>query len=97
MNMEIPKQFGDKERYEIIKPLGSGGYADVFLAKDTKLNRHVALKILQKRWMDEPGFLQNFQNEARAAAAFNHSNILTIHDTGEFEGRIYIDSEYIAG
>lgn len=88
-----PVSFGN---YEIIRELGSGGYADVFLARDNKLERRIALKILKQQWM-APEFVQSFEQEARSAATLNHPNIVTIYEQGEHSGRFYISMEFMAG
>jgi len=84
---ELPQSFS---KYEVQKYLGSGSYADVYLALDTKLERRVVLKILKRRWM-EPDFIENFVREAKAAAGLNHRNVIEIYDQGEWDQRVYID------
>src|SRR5450432_256627 len=69
--------------YEIVSPLGAGGMGEVYRAKDTRLGREVALKILPESFAREPERLRRFEQEARAVAALNHPNILAIHDIGE--------------
>ena len=68
--------------YEILSPLGAGGMGEVYRAKDTRLGREVALKILPESFASEPDRLRRFEQEARAVAALNHPNILAIHDIG---------------
>ena len=68
--------------YEIVSPLGAGGMGEVYRAKDTRLGREVALKILPESFAAEPERLRRFEQEARAVAALNHPNILAIHDIG---------------
>ncbi len=68
--------------YEIVSPLGAGGMGEVYRAKDTRLGREVALKVLPESFAAEPERLRRFQQEARAVAALNHPNILAIHDIG---------------
>jgi serine/threonine protein kinase len=82
--------------YRLIERLGSGGMGEVYLARDQRLNRSVALKILPEFLSDEVR-LNRFRKEARAASALNHPNIITIHDVGEFEGTRYIATEFIEG
>jgi eukaryotic-like serine/threonine-protein kinase len=83
--------------YEIVSPIGSGGMGEVFLARDTKLDRQVALKFLNEKFSQEEDLLKRFIQEAKAASALNHPNILTVYEIGEHEGRHYISSEYIDG
>ena len=73
--------------YEILTPLGAGGMGEVYRARDTRLGREVALKILPLSFAGEADRLRRFEQEARAVAALNHPNILAIHDIGEQDGR----------
>lgn len=84
-------------RYEIIRRLGSGGMADVFLARDTHLGRQVAIKTLYKRYADDDEFVARFRQEAQSAAGLNHPHIVSIYDRGEAEGTYYIAMEYLEG
>ena len=85
-------------RYKIISLIGSGGMGEVYLAKDTQLDRNVALKILKPKLSHRYGdALDRFVLEARSASALNHPNIITIYDIGENEGSHYIASEFIEG
>src|SRR6266852_2936474 len=79
--------------YEIAAPLGAGGMGEVYRARDTRLGRDVALKILPAEVADDPSRRQRFQREARAVAALNHPNIVAIHDVGEN----YIVAELVDG
>lgn len=83
--------------YEIISPIGSGGMGEVFLARDTTLDRQVAIKFLSDKFSQDEALLGRFVQEAKAASALNHPNILTVYEVGENEGRHYIASEYIDG
>ena len=72
--------------YEIQSPLGAGGMGEVYRARDSRLNREVAIKILPASFSADPDRLQRFAQESRAAAALNHPNILSIYDIGEDQG-----------
>ncbi len=83
--------------YRIIEKIGSGGMGEVFLAEDTKLDRKVALKFLPAQFSADQEEKKRFIHEAKAAAALNHPNIVTIHEIGEHEGQVFIAMEYVAG
>jgi serine/threonine protein kinase/Flp pilus assembly protein TadD len=83
--------------YEIISLLGAGGMGEVWLAEDTRLRRRVALKILPAEFTTDADRVRRFEQEARAASALNHPNILTIYDIGEQDGLRYIATEFIEG
>jgi serine/threonine protein kinase len=83
--------------YEILAPLGAGGMGEVYRARDTRLSREVALKILPESFAQNPDRLRRFEQEARSVAALNHPNILAIHDIGEQEGTRYLVSELLDG
>jgi serine/threonine-protein kinase len=85
------------DRYEVIRKLGSGGMADVFLAEDRLLGRQVALKVLFDRYANDEQFVERFRREASSAASLNHPNIVQIYDRGEAEGTYYIAMEYLEG
>ncbi len=84
-------------RYRMIRRIGSGGMARVFLAEDVDLHRDVAIKILHDRYSEDAQFVERFAREARAAAGLNHPNIVAIYDRGQFEGSYYIAMEYLDG
>ena len=83
--------------YRILLHLGSGGTGEVYLAQDSRLGRKVALKILPKFFTRDEQRVRGFKQEARAASALNHPNIITIHEIGETEGRHFIATEYVEG
>lgn len=70
------------DRYEVIGPVGSGGMSDVYKAKDSKLGRTVAIKVLKKEFSEDSTFVTKFRTEAQAAAALEHPNIVNIYDVG---------------
>lgn len=84
-------------RYEILRELGRGGMGEVYLAEDIRLGRKVALKLLPARFWGDQDRQQSFEQEARAASALNHPNILTIYEIGEADGRVFIATEYVDG
>jgi eukaryotic-like serine/threonine-protein kinase len=83
--------------YEILAPLGAGGMGEVYRARDTRLGRDVAIKVLPESFAADPDRLRRFEQEARAVAALNHPNILGIHDVGESGGVHYLVSELLEG
>jgi Tol biopolymer transport system component len=83
--------------YEILGPLGAGGMGEVYRARDTRLGREVALKVLPESFSRDADRLRRFEQEARAVAALNHPNILAIHDIGEQDGSPFIVSELLEG
>jgi eukaryotic-like serine/threonine-protein kinase len=84
-------------RYRLERRIGSGGMADVYLARDESLGRQVAIKILSDRYAQDDGFVERFRREASSAADLNHPNIVTVYDRGEAEGTYYIAMEYLDG
>ena len=84
-------------RYLILEQLGKGGMAIVYRARDTMLERSVALKVLREDYSRDPAFLERFRQEARAAANLSHPNIVTVHDVGLDNGQLFIVMEYIPG
>ena len=85
------------DRYMIVKHIGSGGMADVYVAMDTLLNREVAVKVLRGELSSDPVALLRFQREAQASCALIHPNIVEIYDVGEDDGAHFIVMEYIRG
>lgn len=85
------------KRYMIVKHIGQGGMADVYVAVDTLLNREVAVKVLRGELSNDPVALLRFQREANASTALSHPNIVDIYDVGEENGYHYIVMEYVRG
>lgn len=85
------------ERYEIIRAIGEGGMANVYLAYDTILNRNVAVKILRGDLANDEKFVRRFQREAISASSLNHPNIVEMYDVGEDSGKYFIVMEYLEG
>src|SRR3954447_2842561 len=84
-------------RYKIVRKLGAGGMADVYLAEDQELGRRVAIKILNDRHAADDQFVERFRREAKNAAGLSHPNIVSIYDRGDSEGTYYIAMEYLEG
>src|SRR5436190_17376297 len=84
-------------RYRIVRKLGTGGMANVYLAEDEVLGRRVAIKILDDRHAGDDQFVERFRREAKNAASLSHPNIVSIYDRGEAEGTYYIAMEYLDG
>jgi serine/threonine protein kinase/predicted ATPase len=83
--------------YNVLEKLGSGGMGTIYLAKDARLGRRVALKILPAHFARDEEFVRRFELEARAASSLNHPNIITVHEIGESQGRRFIVTELIEG
>jgi serine/threonine protein kinase/tetratricopeptide (TPR) repeat protein len=83
--------------YEVVAVLGAGGMGEVYRARDTRLGRDVAIKVLPAEFAADPDRLRRFEQEARAASALNHPNILVVHDIGSHEGAPYLVSELLEG
>jgi Tol biopolymer transport system component len=84
-------------RYEIRSKIGEGGMGEVYLARDTKLNRDVAIKVLPAGFSENSERLRRFEQEAQAASALNHPNILIVYDVGTHDGAPYVVSELLEG
>src|SRR5438876_2063911 len=84
-------------RYRIVRKLGTGGMADVYLAEDQELGRRVAIKILNDRHAADDSFVERFRREAKNAAGLSHPNIVSVYDRGTAEGTYYIAMEYLDG
>src|SRR5438445_6334111 len=84
-------------RYRIIRKLGTGGMADVYLAEDQELGRRVAIKILNDRHAADDSFVERFRREAKNAAGLSHPNIVSIYDRGTAEDTYYIAMGYLDG
>jgi len=83
--------------FEILSPLGAGGMGEVYRARDTRLGRDVAVKVLSAEFAADADRKKRFEQEARAASALNHSNIVTIHDIGTQGDTVYIAMEFVDG
>ena len=94
MSLSVPTRLGP---YEITALLGAGGMGEVYRARDTRIGREVALKVLPASYSADPDRLRRFEQEARAAGALNHPNVLTLYDVGRHDGTPYIVSELLDG
>jgi eukaryotic-like serine/threonine-protein kinase len=94
VNLDIGTMLGP---YELLSPLGAGGMGEVYRARDTRLGRDVAVKVLPSSFSDDEQRLHRFEQEACAAGALNHPNILAIHDVGKHDGSSYVVSELLEG
>src|SRR5947209_18246478 len=83
--------------YEIIAPLGAGGMGEVYRARDTRLERTVAIKILPAQFSSDPVRKQRFEREAKTISSLNHPNICTLHDIGHQDGMDYLVMECVEG
>ena len=84
-------------RYRVLRKIGSGGMADVWLAEDSHLQRQVALKVLHSRFAQDREFVERFRREAESAAGLHHPNIVAVFDRGDVEGTYYIAMQYLEG
>lgn len=85
------------QRYEVGERLGAGGMAEVFIGRDNVLGRTVAIKTLLQQHAGDPHFIERFRREAQHAAALNHPNVVSVYDTGSWDGTHYIVMEYVEG
>ena len=83
--------------YEILAPLGAGGMGEVYRARDTRLDRSVAIKILPVALAADPQFRERFDRKARAISQLTHENICTLHDVGEHEGTAFLVMQLLDG
>src|SRR5438093_1292967 len=96
MNQELEAN-STLSHYRIVKQLGAGGMGEVYLAEDTRLKRKVALKLLPAEFTQDADRVRRFEQEAQAASALNHPNIITIYEIGQAQGAHYIATEFIDG
>ena len=94
MPLEAGKVLGP---YEILSPIGAGGMGEVYKARDTRLERIVAIKVLPEHVASDPDLKQRFEREARTVAALNHPHICTLHDIGTQDGIDFLVMEYLDG
>jgi eukaryotic-like serine/threonine-protein kinase len=94
MTLEAGARLG---AYEIVGLIGAGGMGQIYRARDTRLQRTVAIKILPPEWREDADRLRRFEQEARAAGALNHPNILAVHDVGADRGQPFVVTELLDG
>src|SRR5438128_11174832 len=94
MSLAVGSRLGP---YELVALVGAGGMGEVYRARDPRLGRDVAIKLLPPAFSGEPDRLRRFEQEARAAAALNHPHILAVYDIGTDDGSPYIVSELLDG
>src|SRR6516165_8341121 len=83
--------------YEILSPLGAGGMGEVYRARDARLDRNVAIKVLPERLADSPEALTRFERETRALATFSHPNLVSIFQVGTEQGIVFAVMEFLEG
>src|ERR1700746_429418 len=83
--------------YEIVAPLGAGGMGEVYRARDTRLDRIVAIKVLPKHLADRPELRERFEREARTLAGLSHPHICTLYEVGRQDGVAFLAMEYVEG
>src|SRR5262245_35966045 len=94
MTLTMDKRLGP---YEILSPLGAGGMGEVWRARDTRLDREVAIKVLSASFAQDADRLRRFKQEALSTSALNHPNILTVYDIGDHDGTPFIVAELLEG
>src|SRR5687768_18252597 len=94
MSLEAGTKLGP---YTIVSPLGAGGMGEVYRARDTRLERDVAIKVLPPEMVADPDRVKRFEQEARATAALSHPNILAVYDIGVQDRTTYVASELLEG
>ena len=94
MALRTGSRFGP---YEILTPIGAGGMGEVYKARDHRLERTVAIKVLPEHLAESPERKQRFEREAKAISRLNHPHICTLHDVGSQDGTDYLVMEYIEG
>jgi serine/threonine protein kinase len=85
------------DHFEVLAPLGAGGMGEVYLARDTRLDRRVALKLLPAEFTANRDRVRRFEQEAKAASSLNHPNIVTVYEIGKADGAHFIAAEYVDG
>ncbi len=83
--------------YEILSPIGAGGMGEVYKARDTRLDRTVAIKVLPEHVASDPDLKQRFEREAKTISSLNHPHICTLHDIGSQDGIDFLVMEYLEG
>ncbi len=83
--------------YEILSPIGAGGMGEVYKARDTRLDRTVAIKVLPEHVASDPDLKQRFEREAKTISSLNHPHICTLYDIGEQDGIDFLVMEYLEG
>ncbi len=94
MGLEAGTRLGP---YEILAPIGAGGMGEVYKARDTRLDRTVAIKVLPSHLADKPQLRERFEREARTVASLNHPHICTLYDIGQQDGIHFLVMEYLEG
>jgi beta-lactam-binding protein with PASTA domain/predicted Ser/Thr protein kinase len=85
------------DRYRVVSRVGSGGMAEVYAVEDLQLGRRIALKVLHERFAQDKDFVERFRREAKSAASLSHANVVSVYDSGEWQGTYYIAMELLEG